>query len=304
MNMQDKIIVTNTGDDSLSIIDPLEMKEQERIYLGNGVGPSDVVVINNSTSALIVQSYANSLAYYDLLKKKMKKSFFVGSHPCCIVIDGKGLWAYIVNSDSDSVSIISKEKVRLAGQISVGFYPQGLDCHPNKPLMAVANMNSQDVWLLETEEYRVEKIIRINGYPCKVRFSRDGRYMFVTYSQIEHPEEGGIVIIDLKSASINYIAKINAMPSNMYETLDGHYLVIASTGVGGLEVIDIPKRRVMPIIQTNGMAHDVAADPHEKYMYVTNTDDQTVSVIDWNARKKVTDIAVGKEPNGICYISG
>ena len=85
----------------------------------------------------------------------------------------------------------------------------------------------------------------------------------------------------------------------MVQTSGGDFLLMTSAGTGRLEVVDLGSMSIRASIKTGSMANDVVIDFTERYAYVTNTLEDTVSVIDWFASRKICDIKVGNEPNGI-----
>jgi YVTN family beta-propeller protein len=60
-------------------------------------------------------------------------------------------------------------------------------------------------------------------------------------------------------------------------------------------------KQVVETIVTCKGAHGVVVTPDNKYAYVTNMYENTVSVIDNNTNKVISNIKVDAEPNGISY---
>lgn len=50
------------------------------------------------------------------------------------------------------------------------------------------------------------------------------------------------------------------------------------------------------------MTQGITLDPQEKYVYVTNPYNNTISAVDWKSGMKVATLGVGNEPNGILFI--
>jgi len=305
MNLGDKIVVANTGDNSLSIIDCHAGMESDRIYMPPDSGPYALVKAKDKSHILVSQYYGDSLLYIDLQHKDIKKSLFLGRRPGYMAIDPLNNILYITNADSDSISIVAvDDEIRLIGQLPVGSMPQGIDCHFNDEVLAVANTNSNSIYIINTFNYEICKVIKFESYPFQVKYSADGRRIFVGCSCLEKQEEGSIIVLNTDDYSIESEIFLNGMPGQIYETSDGKYVLAASMGKGGLQIIDLKKEKVIKNIVTNGMTHCIAVDRDEKYVYVTNTDDNSVSVVDWRNGRRLTNIQVGKEPNGILFIPG
>lgn len=303
VNLRGKIIVANTGEDSLSIIDSNTWIDNNRIHMPLGSGPYALAKTKDASNVLVSQYYGDSLLYIDLQNQEIKKSLFLGRRPSYMVADLQKNIIYISNMDSDSISMVEMDEIKLTGQVTVGSMPQGIDCYPDDEVLAVANTHSNSVYIINTFDYRILKTINLEGnYPFQVKYSLDGQQLFVGCSHVENQSGGSIIIINAKDYNISCEVPLTAIPGQIYQTQNKKYILATSMGNGGLQVIDIKKRRVIKNIATNGMTHGIAMDLEERYAYVTNSDDNSVSVVDWNNGTTVTSIEVGKEPNGIIFI--
>lgn len=62
-----------------------------------------------------------------------------------------------------------------------------------------------------------------------------------------------------------------------------------------------PTRQVVATIETGKGARGLVVSPDNKYIFVTNMYEDTVSIIDNNTNKVSTTVKVGKTPNGINF---
>ncbi|NLI60256.1 MAG: hypothetical protein GX375_02345 [Clostridiales bacterium] len=302
MNYRSIIAVTNTGDSSISIIDPLRFKEMRRIRLIPDSGPYDLIKCKSSHHLLVSQYYDDSVAYIDLLSGEIIDSIAIGRRPWYMSHDWARNLAFITNSDSDTISIVCTDELKLIGQVRVGSMPQGIHFDPVVGDLAIANVNSNSVMVIDTYTYIVKKSIKLEQNPFQVVYSADGNRLYVSSSSFQNNDIGSILTIATHDYRILSEIKLNAMPGQLYITKDGKYILVASLGKGGLEIVDINNGKTLQRVSTNGMTHGMAMDNQEKYVYVTNPDDDSISVIDWRLGKKIATIGVGKEPNGIALI--
>jgi YVTN family beta-propeller protein len=165
----------------------------------------------------------------------------------------------------------------------------------------VANTNSKDVWLIETNQYKVLKKIQIDGFPCQVLFSQDAKSLYVGCC-FGDQQQGKIITIDLSDFKVVSEIVAACVPYRMVQISGGSFLLMTSAGTGRLDVVDLRSMSIRASIKTGSMANDVAFDITEQFAYVTNTLEGTVSVVDWFASKKICDIKVGNEPNGVIRI--
>lgn len=295
------IVVANTGEDSLSIIDSDKYIERQRIVLPVQGGPYFLAGTDQAFNILITQYYNDTMLHFDLLNNKVLDTFILGRRPSYIANNIEKKAAYVSNADSNTISIVCMQKLKLVSQISVGSMPQGIDYNITKPVMAVANVHSSDIWIIDTDSYQVIKVIKLEGYPFQVKYSTNGKELYVGCSCPEKGETGIIIFMDTIRYEKHGEVEINGIPGQLYNTRDGRYLLTTSMGQGGLQIIDVIKKRVSTQISTNGMTHGMALDSNEKYVYVSNSDDASISIVDWELGEE-KKVLVGKEPNGILYV--
>ncbi|MFT8340103.1 MULTISPECIES: YncE family protein [Clostridium] len=87
---------------------------------------------------------------------------------------------------------------------------------------------------------------------------------------------------------------------------DDKYAFVANQGTedapsNTVSKIDMSTKKVVAAIETGKGAHGVVVSPDNKYVYVTNMYDGTVSVIDNSTDKVIKTTKVEGEPNGISY---
>lgn len=119
----------------------------------------------------------------------------------------------------------------------------------------------------------------------QVKYSAKGDVLFISCSSSNNGDMGSIKVVDAQSYKISAEISLNAIPGQIYSTKDGKYVFVASMGNGGLEIVDIEKEKPINHVPTNGMTHGMAVDQCEKYVYVTNPNDNSISVVDWKIGK-------------------
>lgn len=303
MNYKHLIAVTNTGDSTISVIDPCRFEEIKRIQLPKDSGPYDIIEYDKSYKVLVSQYYADSIAAIDLLKGEVLDSIITGRRPWHMVYDKDRALAFVTNSDSDTVSVVCVQKMKLISQLKTGSLPQGINFDPFQRELAIANVNSNDVVIIDADSLLIKKLIKLEKNPMQVKYSAKGDVLFICCSSSNNDDVGSIKVLDTDSYKVIADIRLNAIPGQFYNTKDGKYVLVSSMGHGGLEIVDIEKKKIINHVPTNGMTHGMAVDQYEKYVYVTNPDDNSISIVDWKNARKINTLKVGKEPNGIVFIS-
>lgn len=298
-----KIAVANKGEDSISFLNPHLKREEYRIYLEPGAGPCALAKMKGTSILLILQEHDNSLACLDLDGGVVEKVLPVGRCPSSIVVCDKTHTIYVTNADSDSISIVHNgDDLKVMSQVPVGSMPQGIDCHPYLPILAIAHINSQDIWLVEIERYTIVKRIAIDGYPITVKFSSIDNILYVGCYFHNHRLLNKVLLVDLCKHVVYREIAVGCIPHKLLETADGSSLLVVSCEAGRLEVVNLASRSVVHSVKIGEAAGDMALDEGGVYAYVTAPYEGRVCVVNWKAGKKLADIQVGKKPSGIVYL--
>ncbi|RMH21815.1 MAG: cytochrome D1 [Acidobacteria bacterium] len=83
----------------------------------------------------------------------------------------------------------------------------------------------------------------------------------------------------------------------------GHDRPAAGAEASGVTVIDVQSLAVAGEVETGRGHHDLALSDDDRWLFVTNRDDGTLSVIDVRTRRKVADVPVGTKPISVAYSS-
>lgn len=303
MIWQGKVAVANKGEDSISFINPHLKREEYRICLEAGTGPCALAKIKGSPILLVVQAGDNSLACLDLDDGVVEKVLPVGRCPSSIAVCDKTHSVYVTNADSDSISVVqNSDDLNVVSQIPVGSAPQGIDCHPYLPLLAIAHINSQDIWLIEAKCYALVKRVVIDGYPVQVKFSTKGDILYVGCYYHNHRLFNKVLMVDLNRGAVCHEIEVGCIPHKLLESRDGSSLLVTSSEAGNLEVIDLVCKSVVHSVNIGEAVCDIALDQNGEYAYVTAPKEGCVCVVDWKCGKKLADIPVGKKPSGIAFL--
>lgn len=90
----------------------------------------------------------------------------------------------------------------------------------------------------------------------------------------------------------------------MFIQFDNKFAYVANQGTNdppsnSLTKVDLKLKQVVASIETGNGSHGVVTSPDNKFSYVTNMFDDSISIIDNSQNKVAKTIQVGKTPNGI-----
>jgi YVTN family beta-propeller protein len=87
--------------------------------------------------------------------------------------------AYIVNSDSGSVSVINTATQEVLATVPVGSYPEHMAITPDGTQVYVVNFGSANVSVIDTATQRVLATIQVGSRPTGIAFTPDGTKGYV-----------------------------------------------------------------------------------------------------------------------------
>ncbi|MBE6088770.1 MAG: YncE family protein [Clostridium beijerinckii] len=238
--------------------------------------------------------------FYDTDTGKLIKKVEVGKHPAHIVFTEDGKYVLVTNNEDNNVSVIDAKTYNVNGTIAVGKGPHGFRISKDNKYAYVANMGEDTISVVDINNSKEARKITVGKTPVTTGITSDGKTLVATVNG-----ENALAIIDLSTDKIEKVA-VGKGPAQVYIESDDKYSFVANQGTedapsNTVSKIDMSTKKVVATIETGKGAHGVVVSPDNKYVYVTNMYDGTVSVIDNSTDKVIKTTKVEGEPNGISY---
>lgn len=114
------------------------------------------------------------------------------------------------------------------------------------------------------------------------------------------PERSEVVVIDADRWEISARIPMPGQPNRMRIQNDGRYLWVANEGKSdALVVLDATTLRPVAEFATGNGPHDLVLSPDNRWAFVSNHQQATLSIIDIPSMRKVSDVAVPAGPGFI-----
>lgn len=223
-----------------------------------------------------------------------------GEHPAHVVTDLNAERAFVTDSAANVVRVIDLKAKAEIGRIATGAYPHGLRLSPDGKTLYVANMRGGSVSVIDVAALKETGRIAVGKGPVQVGFSSDGKQAYVSLSTTNQ-----LGLIDTRLQRLVGKVAVGHTPIQMVATSAG-LVYVANQGSTKapdqtVSVVDVAKKRVVKTLVTGKGAHGAAVSPDSAYVFVSNIEAGTFSVIDTATQKVVTEHQVGAGPNGISY---
>jgi YVTN family beta-propeller protein len=218
----------------------------------------------------------------------------VGNHNSIFSPDGTEIWTSQME-EMGKVLIYDENSYSLKKTIEVGKEPSEVTFSADGLMAFVANSASNTVRVIKVSDKSILKTIDVGEDPVGAWPGKDNKM----YVDNEHSET--VSVIDVATLQVEETIQLGFMPGMVaYNKLKNELWVTDAENGKAIYFQRVNSDWMkMGEIETGHGAHCIAFTKDEKTAYVTNQMNETVSVIDVEAKKKIKDIKVGKKPNGI-----
>jgi YVTN family beta-propeller protein len=311
------VYVANEMDGTVSVIDPVENRLVNTIHVSEDMTqmlmPHNIQVAPDGKTVWITavpqkQGEEEQLLVLEVASGKIVKRIHLGKglHLAHVVLDDLSEVAYVTCFESSQVIKIDAKKREEIGRIALSSNcgPHGIRYKSGK--LYVANMKLKNMAVIDLFDDEFTEYF-LGGICVQTAVTVDSKYAFCSlYDKRE------IVRLDLAEKKLEKMTLPveSKGPIQIYPSPDNKYLYVCDQGgLNGMPesnkvfVVDIAEMVVVNTYLVGSKPHGIVISNTGDYAYVTNSGDNSVSVIDLNAGKVISSIDVGKAPNGISFLS-
>jgi YVTN family beta-propeller protein len=323
-----KIYVVNKGDSTVSVINGNYDIVVSLFEVGNN--PTSVIinekqnilyVVNNRDHAVTSIDMGNNNPLYHPSMKNIRYIFFndsrsqleinkvpISNHPAGITLDydnNNNPMLYVVNTDSDTVSVIDGIKKEVKEQIKVGHKPKDIDIHTQNNTVYVSNAMSNTVTVIDGENRVITNIPTGGKHPTGIAVDEKSNLIYVA-----NTDSDTVSVIDGTTNKVKLTPiKVGNGPTGIAvdeEERNGFHstLVYVTNYIdGSISVIDGTTTTVKSTIKVGNGPTGIAIDSKNKLVYVANCKDDTLSVIDTTNHTNYGEINMTRDYPGDCPTS-
>ncbi|MDW7679060.1 MAG: YncE family protein, partial [bacterium] len=207
--------------------------------------------------------------------------FYLFAYPAYDEVYAQNAYAYVANTNSNTVSAIDLSTNTVEATIVVEQNPFGVACSPDGRYVYVTNGRSNSVSVINTATNTVETTIAVGNGPVEMVFSIDSQFLYVT-----HAFSNDVYIIDTNTNTvldtISTFLDDSDTSSGIDITPDGNYLYVVNSdsSVSGVIVVDLANNTAIEEIVVGDGATGISIDTSGTKAYVCNAFDNTISVLD------------------------
>lgn len=309
------VYIPNTGDNTVSIIDTATDTVYETIsgfdaaYIGVAVGPDGkTVYVTNFNSSESV----NNVSVINTTENKITANLQLGFEPYAIAVSPGGKEIYVTNSNDGKLSVINVTDPDNfdVNNIELGGYPTGVVVSPDGTRVYVANYYYSDgqlkgnVSVINTKDDSVTSTLEVGQMLFGIAISPDGKKVYVTSMDPISGLNGNVSVINTTDNNVAHI-EVGVSPGGIAVSPDGTRVYVVNTNISwnptgnsNVSIIDTTADQysVIANVSVGWGALGVSVTPDGKKVYVPNSLNNTVSVIDTESNNVIATVPLGVTP--------
>ncbi len=246
----------------------------------------------------IPNSGDDTVSVVDAIAGSVLETIAVGDRPTGVAVSPTGRRIYVTNRDDATVSMIDGATFDVLDTVAVGAMPSGIAVAPDESRVYVSNSGAGTVTVLDAASLSVLATVTIGGSPAGIATNLLGSRVFVTDTAndllYELAGDTGAVLGSFATGD----GPVGLVPRDT--STEAQLVYTANSGDDTVSAIYLPtsSSNVFPFNTgrgPSGIAHSRSLDR----LYVSNLNDDTVTVIDSDLDFFIATIPVGAGPRGI-----
>jgi YVTN family beta-propeller protein len=302
------LLVTNKGDQTLGIVDPLVGKQVATVA-ESGITGHEVIASSDGLTAY-VPIYGNSgvgkpgtdgtkIDVIDIASRKIVGSidFGHGVRPHCALIGPKDGMLYVTTEMDKTISVIDPHTLKIVGSIPTG-QPEShmLAIAPDGKRGYTANVGPGTVSVLDLENRKTLAVIPVAGHVQRISVSTDGKLVFT--SDQTKPQ---LAVIDASNNKIKTWIPLPGLGYGSAATPDGRWLIVAVPTTNKVAIVDLATMQVAHVIDVPAAPQESLVRPDGQVAYVTCDASKKIAAIrtsDWTVEKLID---AGPSADGLAW---
>jgi YVTN family beta-propeller protein len=238
-----------------------------------GGGPSGICAVYPSGESFVSCYFDNSVYVLGTAAEffAVQDVIPVGSGPMDICTSGS--YAFVTNSQDNTVSVIDVTTRTVVETVGVGEHPVGLCPDPARGLVLVACYDSDELWIIDASSFTAEGSIPVGNGPWDVCVSGSCAY-------IANRLDGTVSVVDLNTMSVVATLNTGSETRNVCALTDGSEVWASDYSGQTVYVIDAATNSVERSFTTGNGPACVYPLGNGQIVYLSCIQDSKVDMLD------------------------
>lgn len=150
------------------------------------------------------------------------------------------------------------------------------------------------VLAIDTTTHEVAAAVKIDGeFPHGIAATLDRRYIYAANEQSDD-----LTVISVDSFRVIKTIPVGEFPTDVVPSMDGRKVYVANFKGNSIQVVDLSTQRVDRTIDSRRATH-FGVVPNGRWIYLTNWDEEMVTILNGQAERVLKTLPMGGNPNHI-----
>lgn len=292
------VVVLNSGDATISLIDQDTRKEIRRFEVGKE--PHHLMATPDGRTLIVANAAGNDLMFLDPRTGEIRSRLRDIPDPYQIGFSPDRKWFVVAGNRLNRVDIyaVNGEDLKLVKALSQPKTPSHIAFSADSQNAFVTLQDSDEVVAIRLADQSVLWKMKIGAMPAGIWMTPDDRHLLVGMTGADYVD-----VIDWRTQkSVKRIP--TAKGAHNFRPLgDGRHLLVSNRVENSISVIDqatLEKKYDIPV-PGGPDCMEVSADG--RFIWVTQRWIKQVGVVDIAQRKVIATIPVGRSPHGIFFVN-
>lgn len=289
----DMVMVLNSRDDSMSLIDPRDYKEVRRVPIGKG--PHHLLPTPDGKYLVVANATANDLVLVNPVTGDIEKRIPRIADPYHLGFSRDGRWFVVNGNRLNRVDIYRYQDhdFKLAARLKMPNTPSHMAFAKNDTVY-VSLQGTNELVAIDLPTQKVLWKAATGPAPAGVWLTSNGRFLIVAITGADY-----VQVFDAKNGEKLKQFKTGKGAHNFLPMGNGRSLLLTNRVEGSISMIDEDTFKVTPFLKVQGGPDDMELSADGKELWVTLRWRHRVAVVDMATRKVKKYIKVGSSPHGI-----
>ena len=282
---------SSAGNDSLTVFDKIHL--QATSVLATGSNPQGIALDQRLRRAYVALSGDDAVEVFDLKSENSLEKILLsrGDEPLDLALTPDGLSLLVVNSRSDTVSIIDTVAMVEVGRIPVGRSPRSLVIDKTGMKAFVFNSMSDNISVIDISYRQVMGTIATGPEPLRGQFNRAGDRLYVIHAAYPYlytinPASFATVRRDFLGMGMLSL-KVDTRTDQLY---------IGKRNDTQVAIYDPLSFALVGSIPTGGAVTYMTIDGETNFLYLLIPDRNVLMVVNLASKRPVSEIDVSEHP--------
>ena len=289
----DVVMVLNSRDDSMSLINPRDYQEVKRVPIGKG--PHHLLPTPDGKYLVVANASANDLVLVNPVTGDIEKRIPRIADPYHLGFSHDGRWFVVNGNRLNRVDIYHYNNLdfKIAARLDLPSTPSHMAFAKNDTVF-VSLQGTNELVAIDLPTQKVKWKVATGPAPAGVWLTPNGKKLVVAITGADY-----VQVFDATDGKKLEQIQTGKGAHNFLPMGNGRGLLLSNRVEGSISLIDENTLKVTPFLKVKGGPDDMELSADGKELWITLRWRNRVAVVDMATRKIKKFIKVGRSPHGI-----